>query len=326
VLKKHNNKWRVDIRIHGQRIRKNFSSRHLAEIYHARIEQQKIELLYPNIMPHHITLSSFVKKILEHIDKNHCRNTYLSYRLCLNAFMDYYRGADPYLHTISTIEVNGFLESLPTISNRTWNERVKVIKATFNKALTWGYLPTIPTQNIKTRPTTSRAPTWIDKKKINILLGIAPSHLKLIMLIAYLTGMRRSEILNLKWCDIDFERKTISVKSGKTKKIRIIPIHSYLVSVFKKNIKGRNKGGYVCLFNGKRIQNNFYSALGTLKQKTGIRFNFHDLRHSFALNALYAGVPISVVRDILGHSNIKTTSRYLSYTDSQSHQIDKLPI
>ena len=322
AIKRHQGKWRVDIRIKGQRIRKNFKSRRLAEIYHARIEQKKIELLYPTIIPHHIPLSEFCKKILDHTQINYCRNTFLSYRYCLNAFISYYT-TDPYIHTITPIEIFDFLQSLPQLSPRTYNERVKVLKSIFNKAQTWGYLSTIPTVNLKTKPTSPRVPIWIDKEKLSTLLHHAPIHLQLILNIAYYTGMRRGEILGLTWDNVELSKRRIIVKSGKTKSIRIVPIHSVLIEILKKTQKLK---GFVCCYKDKKITSNFYSSLSTLQKTTGIKFNFHDLRHSFALNALYAGIPLSVVRDILGHTNIKTTSRYLPYIESVGIiEIEKIP-
>jgi integrase/recombinase XerD len=130
----------------------------------------------------------------------------------------------------------------------------------------------------------------------------------------YLHGLRRSEILNLKYENIDRERNLITIKEGKGKKDRFVPLNSIWIEYLTKYAKSENhKKGY-----GKPI---FYpysasSMSNVLKSKAKLlgikkRVYIHLLRDSFASHLLEQNIDARFIQEILGHSKITTTQKYL---------------
>ena len=137
-------------------------------------------------------------------------------------------------------------------------------------------------------------------------------HLEPIVLLAMNTGMRRGEIFQLKWSNIDFYSKTLTVEAGNTKsgKSRIIPLNDTAFHVLE-NWKTISQSQYV--FHGKDkepltdIKKGF---LKVLEEADIEEFRFHDLRHHFASKLVMRGVDLNTVRELLGHADIKMTLRY----------------
>jgi integrase len=139
-------------------------------------------------------------------------------------------------------------------------------------------------------------------------------HLAPIVLLAMNTGMRRGELFNLAWQDVDLRRRLLTVagqtaKSGLT---RHIPLNAEAQDVLKQwKAQQADLSGYVFPGrNGGRLDNikKGWDALLTEAKIAG--FRFHDLRHHFASRLVMAGVDLNTVRELLGHSDITMTLRY----------------
>lgn len=138
-------------------------------------------------------------------------------------------------------------------------------------------------------------------------------HLRPLVLTSINTGMRRGEVFNLTWEDIDLKNKIITVegatsKSGQT---RHIPINKELLEILTNWKQQSGSKGFV--FPGKdgnRLDNvkKSWDGLLTLAKIDG--FRWHDLRHTFASKLVMAGVPLNTVRELLGHSDLTMTLRY----------------
>ena len=132
------------------------------------------------------------------------------------------------------------------------------------------------------------------------------------VLLALNTGMRRGELFNLHWWDIDFKAKTLAVhgsgaKSGKT---RHIPLNKDTLGVL---IKWRDQTTSKCyVFTGKNGKlTDVKTAFNNLLKDAGITdFRFHDLRHDFASKLAVEKVDLNTIRELLGHSDLQMTMRY----------------
>tara|TARA_B100001750_G_C15403769_1_gene544004 strand:+ start:128 stop:1060 length:933 start_codon:yes stop_codon:yes gene_type:complete len=149
----------------------------------------------------------------------------------------------------------------------------------------------------------------------------------------YATGIRASELINIKITDIDFNEATLRIL-GKGSKERIIPIHNLalkLIAKYWKNeiynhnklVKNKNitfKRDFLFLnIHGKKLtRQGLWYIIKTISKKLGLDINKispHILRHTFATHLLYNGVPLRHLQELLGHSNISTTQIYTHLSD-----------
>lgn len=133
------------------------------------------------------------------------------------------------------------------------------------------------------------------------------------------TGVRRAELLNLKLSDIDQERRALFIEAGKGRKDRLIPMHKALISPLDAYLKERKKLNRTCpfLFTNLRTnkgmhKNGLRSLIDKLRSSSGIYFSAHKLRHTFATLLLEGGADIYALSKMMGHSDIQTTTIYLS--------------
>lgn len=132
-------------------------------------------------------------------------------------------------------------------------------------------------------------------------------HLTPIVLLAMNTGLRRGELLSLRWSDVDFHGKTITVQAenAKSGRQRHIPLNAEAFAVISKWAKQSEGKGRI--FGALDVKKGWHALL----TKAGITsFRFHDLRHDFASKLVRVGVDLNTVRELLGHADIKMTLRY----------------
>ena len=144
---------------------------------------------------------------------------------------------------------------------------------------------------------------------------------------AYYTGCRLGEIVNLRWKHIDLNRKQLTVGDDdlhtKNKRTRTIPICEFLYSKLGKPGFLDDSDRYVFAksngfpFNRDYVSRTFKKIVR--KASLSEKVHFHTLRHSFASNLALKGVPLIVIKELLGHSSIVTTQIY-SHSDLDSLQ------
>jgi integrase len=152
---------------------------------------------------------------------------------------------------------------------------------------------------------------FISKEECQSLIAICDSHLQPIVITALNTGMRKGEVLNLRWENVDLRHGFILLSKTKNGERREIPINNTLRGILQ-GLTRRLDTHYVFYepANGKPykdVRRSFKTAL----RRTGITdFHFHDLRHTFASHLVMAGVDLTTVSRLLGHKDIKMTLRY----------------
>lgn len=138
---------------------------------------------------------------------------------------------------------------------------------------------------------------------------------KNIVLTALHTGLRRGEIFNLKWFDVDFSRGLVQVRESKSGKKRIVPLNA-TVRTMLDGLKRKSEYVFPSPKTGGRLDNIKRSFCRAV-EKAGIAdFRFHDLRHTAATRMADSGTDAFTLASILGHSDIRMTARYTHATDS----------
>jgi len=133
--------------------------------------------------------------------------------------------------------------------------------------------------------------------------------------LAFHTGMRRGELLGLEWASVNLSAKllTITVGNAKSRKARHIPLNSEALDVLTRWKAQAAKDARLVFPSpktGGRMDNINKSWDGITTSADLADFRFHDLRHSFASRLVMAGVDLNVVRELLGHGDLRMTLRY----------------
>lgn len=133
------------------------------------------------------------------------------------------------------------------------------------------------------------------------------------------TGIRKSELLNLKNTDVDVENLSLFIRQGKGSKDRIIPINYRLAEALQKYMVVRKKAYKTCpeffasyTYDMGFTEDGMKRLVEKIVKATGIKFNLHKLRHTFATLMLEGGCDIFSLSKMMGHSDIKTTTIYLA--------------
>jgi integrase len=134
------------------------------------------------------------------------------------------------------------------------------------------------------------------------LLGACSEHLRRIVIAALDTGLRRGELLNQCWEDVDFDRKVISVSHSKTAEgeHRLVPMTQRVTEMLAAE---RKLTGMVFAFDGEAIGSIKTGWKGALRRAAIPRMRFHDLRHTFNSRLADLGVIADVRKALMGHSS-----------------------
>lgn len=132
-------------------------------------------------------------------------------------------------------------------------------------------------------------------------------------------GLRRAELLTIKYADADIENMTIFVRCGKGRKDRIIPMSSTLSNILRTYILERNKIKttipelFITRDGKNKVElNSFTWFVKKFQKESGIKFSLHKLRHTFATLMLEGGCDIYSLSKMMGHAEITTTTIYLA--------------
>lgn len=166
-------------------------------------------------------------------------------------------------------------------------------------------------------------PEVLTKDEIRLIIDSADNEKsRLIISLLYSSGLRVSELVNLKVSDINLQENTGWVRKGKGSKDRLFSLSQNLISDIKKYLEGRE---YEYVFSKEKplTTRNIQKIIFGVKKRAGInkKVTPHTLRHSFATHLLESGVDIRMIQSLLGHSSLNTTQLY---THISSDQIKKI--
>jgi integrase len=344
IKKKLNKKgtvWRIDhYDPKGKRCRKDFELKKDADDYLAKIKVAKKENRYHDVFDVKeeslVTFDELADRYVENFQIQKCFSR-LKYYL-----VGEYRVAfgTRRLSEITYLDLETYRNrrrATPTRAGKprtdaTVNREMTTLRHMLNKAVEWGMLEHNPFNKgsrLMLKENNHRL-RFLSELEIEALLKACDDlkthtpHLRPIVETALLTGMRREELLSLKWEQI--RNGFIYLTETKSGKARQIPINNRLAQVLKA-LRQTNqlKSEFVfCDGKGRRfheVKRSFTSAC----RRAGIEaFRFHDLRHTFASQLVMNGIGLKAVQELLGHADIKMTMRYSHL--SQTHLQDAVAV
>ena len=193
----------------------------------------------------------------------------------------------------------------------TINRELMCMSAIFREGVKRGYLEKNPCKGIKQLAEQNQIVRYLSDDEETAILNACSDTMKPIVLCALHTGMRREEMLSLKWQEVDLEQRLIRVRFSKSKKSRYIPVNDQLLEVLKA-LPRWDDCEYV--FANPDTRNRWFDIkvawAYTIRRSKVKNFRFHDLRHTFASRLVQSGVQIQVVQELLGHATLEMTQRY----------------
>jgi len=326
--------WYVSYYVNGKRVRKRVgTSKKLAEIARKEIEVKiaKGELGWEEVKDP--TFCDFKNGYLAYLKANTRPTTYTRYKEAIEHFLEFLKRNGKISWKLSQISFQ-FIERykqerINKVKPLTVNLELKVLKAFYNFAIKCSCAKENPVNKVPFYREPEKKPRFLSQKEINRLL--ANSNDLFPILYTFLkTGLRKSELVNLRWEDIDFERLCIKVESNenwstKTGNSREIPIDKNLLSVLKKLPRTSE---YVFVnTNGRKYQHHLTERVKRLGKRIGLpNLTLHTLRHTFISHLVMSGVDLVTVKELAGHADIKTTMRYAHLAPEHLRKsIEKLP-
>jgi len=223
------------------------------------------------------------------------------------------------------------------VGSRSVNRKLTTLKSFYRFLLREGVLDENPMHKINSPKIAKRLPVFVEKEKMEMLFnqvtfgeGYPGIRDRLILELFYSTGMRLSELVNLKESDVDFHHDTIKVL-GKRNKERLIPFSMKFESLLKSYLdeKGKAFGDLDDLFltdKGRkiypklvyRIVSRYIGEVTTMGKKSP-----HVLRHTFATHLLNNGAELNAVKELLGHASLSATQVYTHNTIEKLKRIYK---
>ena len=311
VISKRGNYW-LDYRYEGRRYRKKVGPyKALAENAWAKIKTEMAENKFLDIKKTKlIRFGDFADRYYELHCKVNQRNPVSASSGLLKALKRWF--ADKYLHEITPMMIEKFkAERVTEVTASTVNRTLACLKSLYNKAISWKeFNGTNPVNEVRFLKEENHKLRYLEKEEILNLIQQAKGVYKPLITIAVFTGMRRGELLDLQWKNIDFNQGLIHLLKTKSGKQRVIPMNEFVRTALM-GIHRHPKCPYV--FVGpdgeplKDVRRGYASAL----KAAGIEnFRFHDLRHTFASQLAMGGVDLNTIRELLGHSDLKTTLIY----------------
>jgi integrase/recombinase XerD len=172
-------------------------------------------------------------------------------------------------------------------------------------------------------------PNFFNQDEITaILKAVGNLKHKTMLMLAYSSGLRVSEVVSIRTKDIDSKRMCILVKQAKGKKDRMVRLSPVLLIMLREYWKKYRPARDGVLFAGQYAGEPYSTrslqlVLAAAKQKAGVLKpgSVHALRHSFATHLLDKGTDVTMIMKLLGHNDIKTTLRYLHVTNRDMPQI-----
>jgi len=278
-----------------------------------------------------VTLEFFRNEYEKFIKKNRSAKYLSSIQLSFNHLENYFN-QQKILSSISLRDAELFVDKVKESAPSGYVVYYRNIKAAFNKAIDWGYIKSNPFKKIKLEKKQKNKPAFLNINQIEIICRHIDSEIiKDAVVLSFHTGLRLGELVNLKWKNINLEDKIITVGDyefkTKARKQRIIPINDKVLELMNKVY---NPSQVYVFSKGKKqpfTGDYFSKKFKTACRSAGIsdKVHWHSLRHSFASNLVQNGVPIYVIKELLGHSSITTTEIYSHLNvDSLREAVEKL--
>jgi integrase/recombinase XerC len=280
-----------------------------------------------------LTHNSYIRKFLDHLrfEKRYSQHTIISYQNDLEQFFAFLgQYGEMEINAITAAYVRSWLAELKGegISSKSINRKISSLKSFFKFFMKQGVIKQTPMTTIVSPKINKRLPAFVEEKNTDTLFSYVEftddwkgRTERLILILFYNTGMRLSELINLKEKNIDKDYAQIKVL-GKGNKERLIPVSKELLNeiedyIDKKPVKLEGVTEVFVNEKGKSLYpkyvyntvKKYLGAVTTLDKKSP-----YVLRHTFATHLMNNGADLNAVKELLGHASLAATQVYTHNT------------
>jgi integrase len=307
--------WYIDYTYKGRRIMEAVGpDRKLAKAVARKRETEIFEgKFFPEKTNSKIKLKDFANEYMEKHSKRNKRS-WRRDEFLLKHLLPVF--GDMYLSDITPKMVEDYRikRERDGLNPTTINREHGLLKHMFTKAIDWGMARENPAKKVKLAKEKPRS-RFLTKEEIHRLLEAAESsmttYLKPMLVLAFNTAMRKGEIFNLKWEDVDFERRAIQVKKTKNDQPREIPMTDWLFETLWDLRQQGVNNSHVFVSRENKPLVNIWKVFRLALKKAGIKdFRFHDLRHTAASQMYMSGLDIKFIKEIGGWKTLQMVDRY----------------
>ena len=344
LFRRADGRWTIDItfkkpeggykRVRQEFLTKDDACAHL-DLLRAKKAAKKLGLERPELNGGDVLFSDFAEKFINTYSVHKRAKTQASHRTCLNSLLKSDIFKEKKLSDITAEAISDYMAQRGVEKMVSANRELSFLKLALGKAVEWGKLSRNPAAYQKKFEEPEGKIRPLTDAEAKRLIDAAMPHLKPILTVLLSTGMRKTEVLKLKWAYegwdadaenrnsiIDLEQRRIFIpgKLAKNHKDREIPLSFELIRFFNEL---REKSGTGPVFNVKEIRKSFRAAVKAAKIKRSVRI--HDLRHTAASRMIEDGIDVVSVCELLGHSDLKITLRYChSSSKTKRDAVEKL--
>lgn len=231
----------------------------------------------------------------------------------------------------NTEDLEKYLKYIKNLESTTVAHKITSIKSYFNYNIKRGIVSVNPADKVSRPKLTKHLPEYLTEEEVGKLLDVEVKspydyRNKTILELLYSSGIRISELVNIKTPNYDSEECLIRIM-GKGSKERIVPLGDYAVNIMNdymnnyRPLINKKHTDYVFINNrGDKISRQFiFKVIKKEALKKGIKKDIspHTLRHTFATHLLKNGADLRIIQELLGHENISTTQIYTHVTNNK---------
>jgi integrase/recombinase XerD len=313
------------IEVDGREVRKSLSTSDLVEA-EARLRRWRAEVS-PRFEHTELTFAQVASSWIEAYEHQHTLKTWRRYKTSLRMLAPHF--GEKLWAEITRPQLVAYMnERKKTASNATINRDLAVMSNIFEHAIDQGWAEENPVLKLSKKARKERRDPFTLPTDEMVEAAFARMHSTFgeLCRFALLTGMRKDEIVFLKWRDVDLDRKAVQLFITKNRTVRVVPLSDEAVELLRRR---NHREGYVFVTREgghyQRVTEMWREIMiRTIKKWSDqhpdhhpdhpyTRFRFHDLRHLFAIRYLRNGGNLYDLQKILGHSTIRQTEEYLQY-------------
>lgn len=269
------------------------------------------------------------------VEKSVSKNTLISYLRDVIDFVNYLNASMhiDIIEGINESSIQSYLKSNNKLSKATISRKIVALRSFFKFLVKEGYIKKNPISRIELPKSSKSLPEVLSYEEIIELFNsikitdFQSSRNRCMLELLYASGIRVSELVNIKLSDLNIKMQYLKVV-GKGAKERMIPLSKYVcklleeyITVYRKDYLDFDDNNYLFFNNHKGIMSreNFYKILNNICNNIGMIKNVHPhtLRHTFATHLLENGADLRSIQELLGHSDISTTTVYTHVSNNK---------